>query len=178
MYGIFGRSPTDGGDQHRKRISLAARRQERQGPKGALFDAEIGFVNGAIIMKCLRGSHISTWDFCEMFMNEMLTKVCMRRRTPALLAAVQTEEGRTRAQINRHTPIDVVAENRRKRRRGEDAPERWCGRGKKCTRSDCPEGSPERPSIFCPGCAQEQIGSGWYHLTCFAKSHSCALRPS
>ena len=55
MYSTFARSATDSGDQQRKRLQLASRRQTRQGPKGALFDAEIGFVNGSIMAKHLRG---------------------------------------------------------------------------------------------------------------------------
>ena len=171
MYGIFGRSCTDGGDQHRKKISLAARRQLRQGPKGALFDAEIGLVNGAIIMKHLRGTECTTWDFCELFMSEVLNSVCVRQRMPGEMQVAQASEGemRTRAQQKAHTPINVVEENRCKRRRGEDAPPRWQGRGSACMRTDCPEGLPKHPNIFCPGC------DGWYHLCCFAKSHTCSL---
>ena len=177
LYGIFGRSCTDGGDQHRKKISLAARRQKRQGPKGALFDAEIGFVNGAIIMKHLRGSEYTTWDFCEMFMSEVLGSVCMRQRMPtatqAMQVAQESESGmRTRAEHNAHLPIHVAAENRRKRRRGEQAQSGApvTVRGSKCTRSDCAPGSTKYPDIFCPGC------NSWYHLPCFNKSHTCCLK--
>ena len=174
VYSIFGRSCTDGGDQHRKKISLAARRQLRQGPKGALFDAEIGMVNGAIIMKHLRGEECTTWGFCELFMSEVLSSVCVRQRMPtamqAMRVAEESESGmRTRAGCKAHMPIHVAAENRCKRRRGEQVPSGAPVRGWKCTRSDCAPCSTRRPDIFCPGC------NSWYHLPCFSKLHTCTL---
>ena len=85
LYTLFGRSCTDNGDQHRKRLCLAARRQPRVGPKGALFDAELGLVNGAIIMSILRSAQggVTTMEFLELYVDEVLSSVQLRRRSTA-----------------------------------------------------------------------------------------------
>ena len=49
FYNVFGRGATDGGDGERKRLSLSARRRLRQGPKHALSELEICFVNGVVL---------------------------------------------------------------------------------------------------------------------------------
>ena len=78
-YAIYGRSCTDGGDQLRKKIQLAARRVLRQGPKGALFDAEIGLVNGSIIYKWFHEG-ATVWDFCTRFYDEVVSEVQLVRK--------------------------------------------------------------------------------------------------
>ena len=100
QYNIFGRGPTDTGDQHRRRLSLSVRRRLRQGTKGALFDGEIGFVNGRILAERLRSTPITVWDFVDEFSSEVLAAVSMRRSS---VAAEQS--GVTRAQRDAHRLI-------------------------------------------------------------------------
>ena len=178
-YSIYGRSATDGGDQARKRIGLAARRQLRQGPKGALFDAEIGFVNGAIVGEELRGGSLKTWDFCYEFMSDVLRSVSVRKNAPVQLhhgLHSISDTATTRAAQAAHVPVDFVVENRAKRKRGEECGSRSCGRGRTCCRSDCQRGLPQRPSIFCKGCSEIEGCSGWYHFPCYVNAHAFSLK--
>mmetsp|Transcript_1131 Transcript_1131/g.1783 ORF Transcript_1131/g.1783 Transcript_1131/m.1783 type:complete len:174 (-) Transcript_1131:86-607(-) len=58
-YNIEGRSATDGGDQARKKLSIAERRIERAGVKGISFVFDILFTNGAVIQRMLQPSTTS-----------------------------------------------------------------------------------------------------------------------
>ena len=175
-YSIFGRSCTDIGDEYRKRISLAVRRQLRQGPKGALFDAELGFVNGLIVMRALRKCNsITTWEFCDAFVAEVLRDVSIRRRDVGVALALPLSPApgssgiQTRDQAREHVPVNFVEQDRAKRRRNEEAPTN-SRRGHKCNRTDCEAGAVKRPEIYCPGC------DAWYHFSCFFCSHGVYKR--
>ena len=173
-YSLYGRSATDGGDQARKRLGLAARRQLRQGPKGALFDAEIAFVNGAIICTELRRKHVTTWEFCYEFMSEVLGSVSARQKKHEPLQVARLN---TRASQSAHAPIDFVEANRAKRKRGEEgSASRDCGRGRTCCASTCAPGLPQRPRIFCKGCSELEGCSGWFHFECYVKAHAFCLK--
>ena len=180
-YAIYGRSCTDGGDQLRKKIQLAARRVLRQGPKGALFDAELGLVNGSIIYKWFHEG-ATVWDFCTRFYDEVVSEVQVRKHfSPAMRAvgfgepssssAEEQPLARTRARSEAHTPVSLADERKRKiRLKVEGVGHRWAGRGFRCDRNDCAPGSSVHPDIWCPGCGK------WYHLDCWAKSHVCYKR--
>lgn len=169
LYNLFGRGPTDGGDQHRKRLSLAVRRRTRQGPKHALFDAELGFVDGSIVCRLLRPDPVSIWSFAEEFCADVLAAVSMRRATPAALAAAAE---RTRLHVRDHEPIDFCEERRKAARRS--ASTHAAKRGHACTRDDCDAGEPKRPRLYCPGCVRAG-GHGWYHWACYWRSHRACL---
>lgn len=178
LYNLFGRGPTDGGDSQRKRLSLACRRRQRQGPKGALFDGEIGFVNGAILASELRSGHVTVWDFADEYSTEVLTSVSMRRVTPAAaVAAAQANSSGTRAQEYAHTPIDFTSECSRQKRIGGSSVNAKRGRAcceRKLGSCNNDNGEPKRPRLFCPGCKHERKDcSGWYHVSCYWKRH-CA----
>jgi len=170
QYNIFGRGPTDTGDQHRRRLSLSVRRRLRQGPKGALFDAEIGFVNGRIVAERLRAASVTVWDFADEYCAEVLKAVSMRQTSPA----PAQEQPSTRAQLDSHRPIDYSELHRRKKRAGAPAGKR-AKRGRECCEAACgacPPGAAKRPSLFCAGCKREREGcNGWYHFGCYWKRH-------
>lgn len=173
LYNSFGRGPTDGGDQRRKQLSLAVRRRLRQGPKGALFDAEIGFVNGSIVASELRGSPVTVWDLSSEFATDVIAAVSMRRRTSPMLATAAGERV-TRAQERAHEPINF-ADARRKRRRTTDAALPVAKRGKCCCLTgSCERGEPKRPAYFCPGC-HAVAGNGWYHWSCYWQRHRAVV---
>jgi hypothetical protein len=180
-YNIFGRSPTDGGDQQRQKLSLATRRRTRQGPKRALFDAEVGVVDGAIVAESLRSVPGTIWDFVDEYTTDVLSNVTMRRR--ALAAAAAAARGATRSSDRAHEPIDFLAERARLKRASSssgssrDATPVTGKRGRACCETDCAPGEPKRPRIFCPGCKRERDGcSGWYHEACYWKRHCSVLR--
>lgn len=175
LYNLLGRGGVDTGDQHRKAISLAGRRQCRQGPKGALFDFEIALTNGHAIAGLLRpGVAVTQWAFCEEFANDVLAKVSARtvQRVASQLQGDQGRAASTRAR--KHMPTRPVAENRKRRRVLGDGPARWCGRGSTCCEAPtCDEGEPVRAEVYCPGCAAQEGCSGWYHLACWSRVHTC-----
>jgi len=170
QYNIFGRSPTDLGDQQRQRLSLSVRRRLRQGTKGALFDAEIGFVDGRVIAERQRATQISIWDFADEYSTEVLAAVTMRRAS----AAAAQQRGVTRAQRDSHRCISYSELNSRAKRTGAPAAKR-AKRGHECCEAaagECPAGEPKRPKYFCAGCKREREGcSGWYHWECYWKRH-------
>lgn len=186
IYSNRARSGTDGGDQHRKALGLATRRQLRQGPKGALFDAEVAFVNGAILARYGRGHEVTTMAFAMDFYREVVDAVSMRRRPlrAALAHDLAVPMGpRTRGQSQSHVPEFPVLENREKRARGdcEDVPARWAGRGASCCLHDhrpawneCVVTSPKRAQVICHDCAKKPGCSGWYHFKCFFECHHVA----
>lgn len=172
-YNLFGRSPTDSGDQQRQKLSLSSRRRTRQGPKHALFDAEIGFVNGNIMAENLGsgGESSSIWDFADRFCTDVLASVTMRKRAVEAAAA-----GRTRADEAEHTPIDFLVDRAKGKRAGSSVPVTG-KRGRACCCTDCDPGEPKRPRLFCPGCAREREGcSGWYHMACYWRRHRACLK--
>ena len=186
-YNIFGRNATDGGDQQRNRLSLSSRRRTRVGPKGALFDAEIGaFVNGSIIAELKRKAKLTLWEFADEYTSDVLASVTMRQRTPARMAAAAAAQhdassSGTRAEKCAHTPIDFLAECARAKRAAKHAGSSSMPvtgkRGRACCETDCDPGEPKRPRIFCPGCAREREGcSGWYHAACYWRRHRACLK--
>jgi hypothetical protein len=190
MYSTFARSATDSGDQQRKRLQLASRRQTRQGPKGALFDAEIGFVNGSIMAKHLRGrGEVTAWNFALEFYTDVIRSVTMRQRLTTELRATQplpvsvpadSRTVMTRTRLSLHVPRNFVSENRRSRQAGDSqVPPRWVGRGKHCClQGECHPQAPKRPVWWCSGCAAEREEcTGWYHEDCFWKRHSVRMVP-
>lgn len=182
FYQFFGRGGTDGGDQERKRLSIANRRQKRVGPKGALFDFEIGCVDGKIVAEELRSKSLTVWDFTLEFIRQTLASVSTRLRVPAHLQALKavqcddTEDAipaqvTTRAQAASHVPVDVRRENRKRRRAGLEAPPRWAGRSSTCCCAPhCPEGVPKHAEWWCGGCDR------WYHPECFWPAHEVRVR--
>ena len=159
-------------------MSLAVRRRLRQGPKGALFDAEIGFVNGTAVANRLRSEHLTIWDFASEFASEVLRDVSMRRATPATLAAsLRDDEGVSDAQATRahalsHIPVCWSEDRKRARAAGEEQLP-TAKRGRVCCRAEqngCGTGEPQRPHYWCPGCDTER-GAGWYHWACYWKCH-------
>jgi hypothetical protein len=185
LYNWFGRGPTDGGDQQRKRLSLAVRRRLRQGPKGALFDAELGFVNGTIVANRLRDSdaQVTLWDFCDEFAREVLGAVSMRRKTTAMQQAAQqgapgargsSAAPSTRAGDRQHVPISFCDERRKRRRAAGESRLPHAKRGRTCCRSDCDPGEAKRPSWYCLGCHTAKC-TGWYHLACYWKCHNAVF---
>ena len=173
LYNLFGRSPTDIGDQHRKRLSLGARRRLRQGTKGALFDAEIGYVNGSSVANQKGAASKGTvWDFASCFCEEILAEVSMRVREPAQLAA----QAHTRGDARAHEPIDFSDARRKHARTLGDESEcpPAAKRGHECARDDCDAGEPRRPRLYCPGCARAGK-HGWYHWACYWRSHCAQL---
>ena len=188
LYNLIGRSATDGGDQERKRLSLANRRQLRSGPKGALLDAEIAMVNATVVAEDLRSHAVPVWTFVFDYSTEVLSSVILRRRVPAWLRAfpVSNESEAdaepaavTRAQQQLHQPVDLAAEWRRKRKAGElvDSDPKRQPKPGRCASSECRAGLPQRGDVWCAGCAREVPGcNGWYHLECFCKRHKVQLR--
>lgn len=182
LYTWFGRSPTDCGDQQRKRLSLAVRRRLRQGPKGALFDAEIGFVNGTVVASLLRSlvGQFTLWDFCDEFAREVIGAVSMRRRTTAEQAHAALNSppaavaSQTRTAHASHVPVSFALERKRCRAAGETVlpPAK---RGSECCRSDCALGEPKRPSWYCHGCHIAN-SNGWYHWGCYWKCHQVQVK--
>lgn len=174
LYNLFGRSATDTGDQHRKRLSLAVRRQQRQGPKGALFDAELALVDCCVIWRRLQqNDSLTVWDFADAFCEETLDSVSMRRRETALHRFEQQGEA---TRLHRHRPVHPPSELRRKRRTGQGEGEASSGRGVCCRKPLCAPGSTQRGEVFCPQCARELEGcNGWYHFDCFWDVHECLL---
>ena len=170
QYNIYGRGPTDTGDQQRRRLSLSNRRRLRQGTKGALFDGEIGFVNGNIIAERLRARSVTVWEFADEYSAEVLAAVSMRRTSPN--AAAQ-QSGGTRAQRDAHRLVSFREERRSSKREGKLVGTR-AKRGRECcdaASGRCPEGE-GRPAYFCAGCKREREGcSGWYHWDCYWKRH-------
>ena len=183
LFNLIGRGPTDGGDQQRKRLSLAARRQKRMGPKGALSDAEILFSsNGTAVAEHLRGKRVTAWDFVLEFYRDVIDDVSMRRRVTAELQPLQDALADdnpslavavTRAQAHEHELMSFHAEGKRKRKAGEgeqEEGERVDLRGKCCMHPGCPAGLPQRSEWWCPGC------HAYYHVPCFWKRHCVALK--
>lgn len=178
LYNQFGRGPTDGGDQHRKRLSLASRRRLRQGPKGALFDGEIGFVNGTLAARHLRATEMTVWRFCDEFCNDVLASVSMRRRTSALmeLATEARRRESTRAgtgsACGAHQPL--LYRRASERATSSDAPCAYTSRRGAHTCCEAEDGCEEsaRPTVFCAGCKRDRDEcSGWYHWPCYWKRH-------
>ena len=179
-YNLFGRHGTDTGDQHRKRLRLAARRQERQGAKGALFDAELGFVDAAVYRACARGTtKIDVMAIANEWASDVLQAVSMRRQQSTAAAAAAESETQgpaaTRAQAQAHKPIWFADVRKRARRAGpSDVELPAAKRGRSCCRAcagACRAGEPKHPSIFCPGCARGRKCSGWFHWGCYWDAH-------
>ena len=173
QYNIYGRGPTDTGDGQRRKLALGVRRRQRQGPKGALFDAEIGFVNGRIVAERLRAARVTMWDFADEYSTEVLAAVSMRRES----LADEPSRADTRAQRDAHCPVCYREEHSRAKRTGAPACKR-AKRGRACceaTAGTCPAGEPVRPGYFCAGCKREREGcNGWYHWECYWKRHRAA----
>ena len=148
------------------------RRRLRQGPKGALFDAEIGFVNGRIVAERLRSTHVTVWDFADEYCAEVLAAVSMRRTAAA--AAAQQRATATRAQRDSHRLISYSELHRSAKRAGAPAGKR-AKRGRTCWEAaggGCAAGETKRPMYFCAGCKREREDcSGWYHWDCYWKRH-------
>ena len=186
FYNNFGRHATDVGNQQRERLSLAARRQRRQGPKGALFDAEIGFVSATALLNTRRHTALTVWEFAEAFADEVVSSTTMRRRTSTTIEAIKAREGdaharaETRGSAEAHRPICFEELARRRRRAGDTSAPVNPPRGRAggcCEAPACAEGEPKRPRYFCAGCARERPGcSGWYHFECFWRAHRAELR--
>lgn len=170
LYNLFGRGPTDGGDSLRKRLSLAVRRRERQGPKGALFDAELGFVNGKAIAELLRHETLTMWQFVEEYCSDVLSTVSTRQCIPMAIS-----QSATRAQRQSHQLVNF-AEEARKARRNNHTGTGTARRGTCCMRDSecepCDDSEPVRTSLYCPGCARRKGCSGWYHWACYWRCHS------
>ena len=170
FYTTVGRGPTDGGDQRRKQLSLAVRRRLRQGPKGALFDAELGFVDGSIVASELRDTIVTVWDFVTEFADNVIGAVTMRKLSSAALAHAVCAAPLTRAQERAHVPVWPAGE-RRKRGRASDELLPAAKRGTRCCcKGECDAGEPERPQFWCPGC-EADYGNGWYHWACYWRHH-------
>ena len=172
QYNIFGRGPTDTGDQHRRRLSLSNRRRLRQGTKGALFDAEIGFVNCRVVAERLRATHVTVWDVADEYCSEVLAATSMRRNT---LAAAAEEPTATRSQRDAHRCVSYSELHSRLRRAGGAPAGKRAKRGRACCEAAaglCAPGEPKRPMYFCAGCEREREDcSGWYHWECYWKRH-------
>lgn len=153
------------------RLSLAKRRRLRQGPKGALSDAEIGFVNGAIVADHLWARPVTTWEFVDLYCAEVLAAISARQRGGPALAAATEDGGRTRGDLRSHIPM-WFADGARKRRRvgGVSEPAPMRGRGC-CLHPGCDAGEPIRPSFYCHACAQTEGCNGWYHWSCYWARH-------
>ena len=186
-YNQFGRHGADTGDGGRKRLRLAARRTERRGPKGALFDAEIGFYNGYVVTSFLCGKtrqertrglpqHADTViAFATRYATEVICSVSMRRRVPAHLqpyvtalavrAPLASPSLETRAMREAHKLINAYARAKAASASGV----RVTGRGKSCSINGCKR-LPVRPHFWCPGCG------AWYHLECYFEVHRCWLK--
>ena len=173
LYGIFGRGGTDGGDQERVRLGLARRRRLRQGTKGALFDFEIGLVDGVAGVRLKRAERQTVFDFALEFSNEVLDGVTTRRRGGSMAAELAAQKA-TRAQGRAHVPECFSEELKRSKRSGESASEARARRGHECCNSpNCGAGEPDRPHYYCDGCRREREGcNGWYHWKCFWEHHS------
>lgn len=180
FYNFFGRNCTDGGDQQRRRLSLAARRQERQGPKGALFDFEIAMVNGMVIAEALRGAEVTVWDFGVEYARDVLRGVVMRERDAAAgESAASGECASTRAHILTHQPLWDADENRKRKREAScaDTRVRRVRGGHCCMFPKCAKGEPVRAHLFCSGCKSERDKcNGWYHFACYWKRHKAVTK--
>jgi hypothetical protein len=183
IYTTFARQASDGGDQLRKHLQLAARRQVRQGPKGGLFDAELGFANGSVIANDLRQHQSTTWDFAMEYYSDVINSVSMRRRMPAWLSAIASDAAagataaaaveRTRAQACRHRPRCFREDNKRKRSDGDDGGRHATVRGHVCAER-C--GWAGRPEVWCGGCERDRgRGNAWYHFSCFFDRHAVSF---
>ena len=183
IYTTFARQASDGGDQLRKHLQLASRRQLRQGPKGALFDAELALANASIVANDLRPGTSSTWEFAMQYYNEVVKSVSMRRRTPPWMSAISSDAAagataavaveRTRAQACRHRPHYFKEENKRTRSEGDDGVLHATVKGHKCAER-C--GWAGRPDVWCGGCEQDRgRGRAWYHFSCFFDCHAVSF---
>ena len=172
LYTLFGRGGTDTGDQLRRMLDLSARRRPRVGPKAALFDGELCFVDGQIVANLLRSTHSTIWDFAGEFATEVLTAVTAGPASAASESAVHTRQCSVR-----HTPINFGYQAR-KQRRATGGPVSVKS-GAKCCMSDmsdacmrCDHGETVKGTLFCPGCESERSGcNGWYHEACYWRRH-------
>ena len=176
LYVNIGRGGTDTGDQLRRMLDLGSRRRQRQGPKGALFDAELCFVDGSIIANDLRESHATVWDFAAEYASEVLAAVRMRGVVPA--AQTAAAEMHADARLVSHVPINFRSEGRKARRNGEDYSAK-CG-ARCCMRDSdehaCDAGETQMGVLFCAGCARRNGCNGWYHEACYWRRHAAVLR--
>ena len=178
MYNIFGRGPTDGGDQHRRRLSLAIRRRPRQGTKGALFDAEIGFVDGTIVAERLRSTSVTLWDFADEFSSAILSSVKMRNQSRLPAALVAAQHSSTRAQCDAHRLLNFSEEHSTQVRANAGVGKQAKRGHQCCMHGSCDPHEPKRPRYYCAGCKREREAcNGWYHWSCYWKRHraDCVL---
>ena len=172
VYTIVGRGGTDTGDQFRRKLDLCARRRERSGPKGALFDAEIGFVDGTISASDLRATSETVRNFADEFATDVIKSVNLRRvETAAMLSdAASSSTAPTRAHEFSHRPFNFRREAARCRRAGMEVPK--IKHGAKCCGDACALGEPQKATLFCAGCKRErECCNGWYHEACYWKRH-------
>jgi hypothetical protein len=173
MYNIFGRGPTDGGDQQRKRLSLGSRRRQRVGTKGGLSDGEIGFVNGTLLAEHLWSKPTTVWNFVDQYSSEVLSAICVRDQSnlPAGLAAAQ-QSGGTRAQCDAHRLISFSELHSQQTRANAGVGKRAKRGHQCCMHGSCNPREPKRPRYFCAGCKREREDcNGWYHWDCYWKRH-------
>ena len=155
LYTCGGRHPTDVGDQQRKRLNLGARRLCRQGPKGALFDAEIALTDATVLASLLRpDAHVTVWDISDEYADEVLSNATAR---------VHVESAAHAARSGAHQPVCMAEERSKRKREGGTVPQRWAGRGRKCCEAPACD-NPKRPRYFCRDCKFERNAcNGWYH---------------
>jgi len=77
-YNVFGRSGTDGHDQHRKDGRCDARRTLRDGVKGSCFLFDICIVNGYALKRSLQPG-LTKLQFVDDYIAHVLTKMTLRK---------------------------------------------------------------------------------------------------
>ena len=178
-YNHYGRHGTDVGNQKRKRLGVAARRQLRVGPKGALLDMEMAMVDADDIWRHCKGDSGDPWEFAEAYSNEVLRAESMRLRSNADQQSVVAAGGSCCGSGTRssHVAVDFLALAARKRRAGDADAEQYPNRGHSCCEApNCAPGEPKRPRLYCADCARHRPNcNGWYHLECYFRCHKCEL---
>ena len=194
-YNVEGRSPTDGNDQERKKLSLAERRILRYGPKSGLFAVDLAFVNGSIMEDWLAPANLSAnqrarltrVSFALAWASEVFDAVKpLRERSPVgmcIMDATATNSAELLSPASAHVMkraehelVDGSAVTRalgfrtcattQGPKKRKAVPYGVCGYGQ------CPKpGGVATSQLRCGSCRD---GKGaYYHLACFHRCHRC-----
>ena len=194
-YNVEGRSPTDGHDQDRTKLSISDRRTVRYGMKGILFVFDILMTNAAIMHEFLAPDDLSAdkrmkltkANFVRKWASDVLdSSPRFRLRTSKGLCLMQGSTNNSTLTMNGSARLAARTEhqledagqalrNQGFNLPGPDSPRKPVPYGK-CFYADCPwTDTPGRKTTqkVCMSCKQ---GKGaYYHLECFFATHRCTF---
>ena len=199
-YNIEGRSPTDGNDQQRKKLTIAGRRTQRLGTKQMLFGLDLALTDGSIIWEDLglaaklpaaQQAKRTKVQFCLDYAQEVFNRVApMRQRTPVGMCIMQAQVTNSAeycspasAHVMARTEHELVDMGEVTRALGfrtckaKKGPKKRKGIPKgTCFYTDCPGvdgGLKKTTQLRCTSCKD---GKGaYYHLPCFFRTHRCCV---